>query len=58
MNEKNLLYHGSISADITELKALSPLHGSNKKVVYLTDNIFRKRGNARNRFIPKNKKDK
>lgn len=39
MNEKNLLYHGSISADITELKALSSLHGSNKKVVYLTDNI-------------------
>ena len=37
--EKNFLYHGSVSADITELKAYSMLHGTDKKVVYLTDNI-------------------
>lgn len=29
--EKNFLYHGSISADITELKAYSILHGIDKK---------------------------
>ena len=38
-SEKNFLYHGSVSADITELKAYSMLHGTDKKVVYLTDNI-------------------
>lgn len=39
MNEKNYFYHGSISSNITELKALSLLHDENKKVLYLTDNI-------------------
>ncbi|MDE6710478.1 MAG: hypothetical protein K2J76_08305 [Oscillospiraceae bacterium] len=39
MSEKKFLYHGSVSADITELKAYSMLHGTDKKVVYLTDNI-------------------
>lgn len=39
MSEKKYFYHGSISADITKLKALSLLHNTNKKVVYLTDNI-------------------
>lgn len=39
MSEKNFLYHGSVSPDITELKATSMLHGTDKKVVYLTDNI-------------------
>ena len=38
MNEKSYFYHGSISADIVELKASSLLHGTSKKVVYLTDN--------------------
>lgn len=38
-DDRKFLYHGSVSADITELKANSPLHGSDKKVVYLTDNI-------------------
>lgn len=39
MSEKNFLYHGSVSANITELKAYSMLHETDKKVVYLTDNI-------------------
>lgn len=39
MHEKSYFYHGSISADIAELKASSLLHGTDKKVVYLTDNI-------------------
>lgn len=39
LTEKSLLYHGSVTADIMELKANSPLHGNDKKVVYLTDNI-------------------
>lgn len=39
MIEKNYFYHGSISADITKLKASSLLYNTNKKVVYLTDNI-------------------
>lgn len=39
MTEKSLLYHGSVTENITELKTNSPLHGSDKKVVYLTDNI-------------------
>ena len=30
--EKNFLYHGSISADITEIKTYSMLHGTDKKV--------------------------
>ncbi|MDE6763552.1 MAG: hypothetical protein K2J73_07720 [Oscillospiraceae bacterium] len=38
MSEK-YFYHGSIQADITKLKASSLLHETNKKVVYLTDNI-------------------
>ncbi|MDE7233511.1 MAG: hypothetical protein K2N29_00440 [Ruminiclostridium sp.] len=37
--EKNCLYHGSIFADLKILKAVSFLHGTDKKVVYLTDNI-------------------
>lgn len=37
--EKNCFYHGSISADIKELTPLSFLQGTDKKVVYLTDNI-------------------
>lgn len=39
MSEKNYFYHGSISSDITKLKASSLLHNTNKKVVYLTDNV-------------------
>ncbi|MDE7278989.1 MAG: hypothetical protein K2N26_04600 [Oscillospiraceae bacterium] len=39
MSEKKYFYHGSIQADITKLKASSLLHETNKKVVYLTDNI-------------------
>lgn len=32
-------YHGSIVSGIKNLKPFSPLHGSDKRVVYLTDNI-------------------
>ena len=39
MHEKSYFYHGSISADIAELKASSLLHGTEKTVAYLTDNI-------------------
>lgn len=38
MSEK-YFYHGSISSNITKLKASSLLHNTNKKVIYLTDNI-------------------
>lgn len=33
------LYHGSVVSGIKEIKPLSVLHGSDKRVVYLTDNI-------------------
>lgn len=35
----NCLYHGSIISGIKQLKPFSTLHGTDKKVVYLTDNI-------------------
>ena len=37
--EKNYLYHGSIFAGLKVLKTASFLHGTDKRVVYLTDNI-------------------
>lgn len=36
---KEYLYHGSVYSGITELEAHSKLHNTDKKVVYLTDNI-------------------
>ena len=36
---KEYLYHGSDYSRITELEARSKLHNTDKKVVYLTDNI-------------------
>lgn len=36
---KKYFYHGSISANIIELKASSLLHKMDTKVAYLTDNI-------------------
>jgi hypothetical protein len=36
---KEYLYHGSDYSGITELEARSKLHNTDKKVVYLTDNI-------------------
>ena len=33
------LYHGSAAAGISALEPRSRLHGSDKQVVYLTDNI-------------------
>lgn len=35
----NFLYHGSIISGIKQLKPVSTLNGTDKKVVYLTDNI-------------------
>lgn len=35
----NYLYHGSIAEKIKVLEAISILHGTDKKVVYLTDNV-------------------
>lgn len=37
MIENDYFYHGSISSNITELKALSLLHDENKKTVYIPD---------------------
>lgn len=39
MIEDDYFYHGSISPNVTELKALSLLHEESKKAVYLTDSI-------------------
>lgn len=36
---KNYLYHGSVYSGITELESRSILHNTDRKVVYLTDNI-------------------
>lgn len=36
---KSMLYHGSITPGITELQVRFQLHGSNQKVVYLTNSI-------------------
>lgn len=33
------LYHGSATAGITALEARSTLHGTDKRIVYLTDNV-------------------
>lgn len=35
----NKLYHGSITSNIKQINPISKLHNSDKKVVYLTDNI-------------------
>lgn len=35
----NKLYHGSITPNIKQINPISGLHNSDKKVVYLTDNI-------------------
>jgi len=39
MEENNMLYHGSITPRINKICANSTLHGSDTKVVYLSDNF-------------------